>query len=116
MASATVTRAPFGSLPDGRAVEIFTLANASGMRVAIATYGATIVSLEAPDRNGQPADVVLGWRPRPLTPRRHDCESNSRRGQRVGPVAPAESFALERGAYVIPLTRGSRDVVLRAER
>lgn len=34
----------------------------------------------------------------------------------VGPVAPAESFALERGAYVIPLTRGSRDVVLRADR
>jgi aldose 1-epimerase len=61
MPSPTVTRAPFGTLPDGRAVELFTLANGAGMNVAIMTYGATIVSLETPDRTGRPGDVVLGY-------------------------------------------------------
>jgi aldose 1-epimerase len=56
-----VTRAPFGSTPDGRGVELFTLSNPQGMEVAIATYGATIVSLKVPDRNGELGDVVLGY-------------------------------------------------------
>lgn len=57
----TVTRAPFGTTPDGRAVELFTLSHPQGMEVAIATYGATIVSLKVPDRNGRLGDVVLGY-------------------------------------------------------
>jgi aldose 1-epimerase len=49
----------FGSLADGRRVAIFTLENA-GLRVRIMSYGGTIVSLEAPDRDGRLADVALG--------------------------------------------------------
>jgi aldose 1-epimerase len=51
---------PFGTLPDGTPVELFSLANANGMTVAITSYGGAIVSIVAPDRLSQLADVVLG--------------------------------------------------------
>jgi len=51
----------FGRLADGTAVEIFTLTNAHGLRARIMTYGAILVSLEVPDRNGVRADVNLGF-------------------------------------------------------
>ena len=51
---------PFGKMPDGTPVEVYTLSNAHGMEVRITTYGGAVVSLTAPDRNGKFADVVLG--------------------------------------------------------
>jgi aldose 1-epimerase len=57
---AGVTRAPFGTLPDGTAVEAFTLRNAHGVEVRAITYGAIITSLRVPDRAGHLDDVVLG--------------------------------------------------------
>lgn len=59
--TATVSVEPFGQMPDGRAVEVFTLANASGMRVRAIDYGGIILSLEVPDRDGQVTDVALGY-------------------------------------------------------
>lgn len=56
-----VTREPFGRTSDGTPVELFTLANSKGVRVAITNYGGIIVSLSTPDRNGQPGDIVLGF-------------------------------------------------------
>ncbi len=56
-----VTREPFGHLPDGSAVEIFTLTNDGGLKARLMTYGAILVSLEIPDRDGRPGDVVLGY-------------------------------------------------------
>ena len=50
----------FGQLPDGTAVEIYTLTNSKGVRTRIMTYGATVVSLEVPDRSGNLADICLG--------------------------------------------------------
>jgi aldose 1-epimerase len=58
---AAVTRAPFGVLPGGARVEIFALTNSAGIEVRTMTYGAVIVSIEAPDRAGRPGDVVLGF-------------------------------------------------------
>jgi aldose 1-epimerase len=58
---ATMTRAPYGRLPDGAAVEIFTLTNAGGMEVRTISYGAIIVSIRVPDRAGRLDDVVLGF-------------------------------------------------------
>jgi aldose 1-epimerase len=50
----------FGKMPDGTAVQQFTLRNAKGMTAKIITYGAIIESLEVPDRNGSVTNVVLG--------------------------------------------------------
>jgi aldose 1-epimerase len=44
----------------GKDVYLYTLTNRSGMEVAISNYGATVVSLKVPDRQGKLADVVLG--------------------------------------------------------
>ena len=57
----TITSAPFGTAPDGSAVELYTLRNRQGMEVKIATYGGIVTSLTAPDRAGRYADVVLGY-------------------------------------------------------
>ena len=54
-------REHFGRLADGTAVELFTLTNASGLEARIMTYGAILVSLKVPDRNGVLADVNLGF-------------------------------------------------------
>lgn len=59
--AATVARAPFGTLPDGEAVEGITLANKRGMSVRIITYGAALQSVIVPDRRGRAADVTLGY-------------------------------------------------------
>jgi aldose 1-epimerase len=51
---------PYGVTEDGRSVDIYTLANGSGMRVGILTFGCIIASIEVPDRAGRLANVVLG--------------------------------------------------------
>lgn len=56
-----VERSTFGTLPDGTAVERFTLTNANGVVVVLSSLGAAIHSLRTPDREGRPADVVLGF-------------------------------------------------------
>lgn len=55
-----IEKTGFGALPDGRAVDLFTLRNAQGMEMKITNYGGAIVSWTAPDRNGKYEDVVLG--------------------------------------------------------
>ena len=61
-----VKREPFGKMPDGQAVELFTLTNANGVEVRAITYGGIITSLRVPDRTGKLDDIVLGFD----TPRR----------------------------------------------
>lgn len=51
----------FGRTADGTVVELFTLTGAAGHQARVATYGATLVGLHAPDRSGAPADVLLGF-------------------------------------------------------
>ncbi len=51
----------FGRTPDGTAVDIYTLTNDKGLKARLMTYGATLVSLEVPDRTGKPGDIVLGY-------------------------------------------------------
>src|SRR5579884_1320711 len=58
---ADVTKTAFGTLPDGTAVDLYTLSNAHGMTVKIMTYGATVTEIDVPDRNGKVGDVVLGF-------------------------------------------------------
>ncbi len=57
----SVTAKPFGKTPEGQPIQLYTLTNRSGMQVAIATYGGTVIKLLAPDRMGQLGDVALGF-------------------------------------------------------
>jgi len=56
-----VIKEAFGETNDGLAVDAFVFENAKGVRVKIINYGATIVSIKAPDRDGELADVALGF-------------------------------------------------------
>lgn len=56
-----LTQTPFGAAPDGTAIDLVTLRNSAGMEVRLMTYGAIVVSLRVPDRDGQVDDVVLGF-------------------------------------------------------
>jgi len=59
---ASVTQRPFGQLPNGAPVTLFTLTNSHGLQAEILTYGGTMVRLRVPDRAGQFADIILGYR------------------------------------------------------
>jgi len=59
-AKTKVTTQPFGKMPDGTPVEIYSLSDGA-YEARIATYGGIVVSLKAPDRSGKSADVVLGF-------------------------------------------------------
>ncbi|MEU7402046.1 aldose epimerase family protein [Streptomyces sp. NPDC044948] len=50
----------FGTLSDGTAVRRWTLERA-GVRVRVLSYGGIVQSAEVPDRDGNTADVVLGF-------------------------------------------------------
>ena len=61
LALGSVTVTPWGKAPDGQAVDLYTLSDGD-LTVRITNFGAHVVSIEAPDRNGHRADVVLGYR------------------------------------------------------
>jgi aldose 1-epimerase len=57
----SVSRKPFGKNSKGKQVFLFTLTNSKGMEAQITNFGGKLVSLLAPDKNGEHADVVLGY-------------------------------------------------------
>lgn len=52
---------PLSRLPGGPMVDAYTLTNVHGVSVRILTYGGTIQSIRAPDRDGELDDIVLGY-------------------------------------------------------
>ena len=50
----------FETTVDGKPVALYTLANSTGFTVQITNFGARVVSILAPDRNGRMADVAVG--------------------------------------------------------
>lgn len=51
----------FGTLKDNTETQLYLLKNEKGMEVYISDYGATVVNVVVPDRDGHPTDVVLGY-------------------------------------------------------
>lgn len=56
-----IAKHPYGITADGVAVDRYTLTNAAGMSACIITFGGIVVRLDVPDRDGNVADVVLGY-------------------------------------------------------
>lgn len=56
-----VVKEKFGVTKDGKDVYAFTMSNANGMSAKVINYGAILVSLMVPDKNGNVDDVVLGF-------------------------------------------------------
>jgi len=56
-----ITKSVFGKLSDGQQVDLFILSNDNQVTVKITNYGGIITSIETPDKNGEIADIALGF-------------------------------------------------------
>jgi aldose 1-epimerase len=107
-AKTKVTSQPFGKMPDGTPVEIFALSDGA-YEAQIATYGGILVSLKAPDRNGKPADVLLGFDDIDGYVANFNGPSDAFFGALIGRYANRiahGSFTLDGKKYSLPLNNG----------
>jgi len=107
-AKTKVTSQPFGKLPDGTPVEIYTLSDGA-FEAQIATYGGVVVSLMAPDRNGKTADVVLGFDDLDGYVANFNGSADAYFGALIGRYANRiahGSFTLDGHKYSLPLNNG----------
>ena len=56
----SIAEASFGEY-EGKKVTEYTLSNAAGMQVSIINYGGTLTKIIAPDKDGKPGNVILGY-------------------------------------------------------
>ena len=59
--SNAIANAGFGETKAGEATEIYTLTNKNGLVAKVTTYGATLVELHLPDKDGNLVDVINGF-------------------------------------------------------
>jgi aldose 1-epimerase len=107
-AKTKVTSQPFGKMPDGTPIEIFTLSDGP-YEARIATYGGIVVSLKAPDRNGKVADVVLGFDDADGYVANFNGPANAFFGAIIGRYANRiahGSFTLDGNKYSLPRNNG----------
>lgn len=85
-------RQPFGTPGGGRDVSLYALKNAAGMVAQITNFGATLVSLTAPDRNGGFADVVLGY---------NDVDTYAQGNAYCGAIVGRYGNRIDRGQFIL---------------
>lgn len=56
-----IEQSVWGFTEEGEAVILYTMRNSKGAEVQVTNIGAALVSVKVPDRNGEMADVVLGY-------------------------------------------------------
>ncbi len=98
--SSAVTSSAWGKTATGQPVELYTLTD-SALTVHITNYGAHIVSVEAPGRDGRKADVVLGYKDLAGYVGDKDTYMGSVVG-RYGNRIAGGTFSLNSTAYHIP--------------
>lgn len=57
--SDSVVKSIFGEMPDGTPIERYTLTNVNGIEAQIMTYGATLIAVKVPGRDGHVENVTL---------------------------------------------------------
>lgn len=57
----SVVKRDFGKTDDGQAISLFEVTNGNGAVMKVTDYGAILVSVLVPDKNGKLTDVVLGY-------------------------------------------------------
>lgn len=98
----------FGKTRSGEDIYKYWLENAGGMRAGIINYGAILVNLFVPDKEGNTADVVLGFDT--LEPY---FENGSFFGSTIGPCANrigGASFVLEGQRYQLKANDGENNL------
>lgn len=98
----------FGTYPDGRAIKLYTLENGRGMKVSVTNVGAALVRVIVPDKEGRPADVVLGY-DRGEDYMGNDCFFGVVIGPNANRIANA-SFSLEGVTYALDVNDGANNL------
>ena len=57
----SVTQKVFGKTKQGEEVFLYSIKNAKGVTAEVTNYGAILVNLYVPDKNGNVEDIVLGY-------------------------------------------------------
>ena len=100
-----ITKKPFGTLPDGRAVTQYTMTNHAGASVSVIDFGGTVTNIIVPDRDGRLGDVALGFDTLDGYIADHGCMGDTigRYGNRIG----AGKFTLDGVAYQLNTNDGA---------
>lgn len=103
-AKSKMQKQAFGKIQDGQSVDLYVLTNKQGMTAAITNFGATLVSLKVPDRDGKFGDVVLGYD----NPADYEAGKAYFGGTigRYGNRIAHGKFTLDGVAYSVPLNDG----------
>ena len=56
-----VAKRIFGKTPEGQEIEIYSITNKNGVCAEVMTYGATLVNLLVPGKDGTKVDINLGY-------------------------------------------------------
>jgi aldose 1-epimerase len=113
--SPAISEEPLGEV-DGQVVKRYTLSNTLGLEVQILSYGGIIQSLALPDRNGNLANVVLGFSvlddylaynpaPTAMKPQGAGTYFGALIGRYANRIADGE-FALDDNQYSVPANDG----------
>lgn len=104
--TSTVHTAPFGQMQSGRPVQLYTLTCPGGVTAQLCDFGARLVRLQMPDRQGQVGDVTLG----------HDALAgylDQERGPYFGAIVGRYAnrvalgrFTLDAAEYQLPINNG----------
>ena len=56
-----ISKTIFGVMEDGTQIFLYSIENSKGMKAQVINYGAILVRLYVPDKNGKTEDVALGY-------------------------------------------------------
>jgi len=111
-AKTTVTKQPFGKMPDGTQIDVYTLSEGK-VEARIITYGGIVVSLKTPDKSGKVDDIVLGFDTLDQYVKVSNAPGNPFFGALIGRyanrIANAE-FKLEGKEYHVPANDGKNSL------
>lgn len=100
-----IERAEFGKSQDGEPVELYTLSNKNGAKAKVMTYGATLTELWMPDKQGNSANIILGFD----NVKQYEEKSNPHFGGTIGRFANRIAngkFQIDGATYTLPQNNG----------
>ncbi len=100
----TYKKTDFESLVDGKETRAFTMENENGMTVVLTNYGAKIVSIYVPGKDGGFADVMLGFKS-VADYQRYGASHGAVVGPFANRIANAQ-FTIDGKAYQLPVNNG----------
>ena len=100
----SIAKRPFGTTPDGQAVEQYILTNRKGASVSIITFGGIITSILVPDKSGKLGEVTLGFDE--LPPYLNKNGSLGALISRYGNRIARGQFTLDGKTYQLAMTNG----------